>query len=290
MLEKIPGKPFLHKLRVIHILEADYNLALKNIFGRQLMRNCEKHGVLGDLQDGFRKGRSTTRTLLHNEIICNYNKRLRIDNYIGMTDISACFDRMLPSLLSLLNRRNGCPKEAVAMHATTLKKSQYFLKTQYGVTTSHYSNETDPVYGNGQGAGDSPSQWSQESAILFQIYQDLANGATISNRWGQQKVELHMAAFADDTNLLGNNDRRNKSRTELISELQDSFTHWDCLLHATGHSMELSKCACYLAFWDFQDDGYAFTLAPEEHEQEIVVRNIHGNEETITQLQTNEAQ
>jgi hypothetical protein len=146
------------------------------------------------------------------------------------------------------------------------------------------------VYGNGQGAGDSPSQWSQESAMLFQIYQDLANGATISNRWGQQKVELHMAAFADDTNLLGNNDRRNKSRTELISELKDSFTHWDCLLHATGHSMELSKCACYLAFWDFQDDGYAFTLAPEEHEQEIVVRNIHGNEETITQLQTNEAQ
>jgi hypothetical protein len=103
MLEKIPGKPFLHKLRVIHILEADYNLALKNIFGRRLMRNCEKHGALGDLQDGFRKGRSTTRTLLHNEIICDYNKRLRIDNYIGMTDIFACFDRMLPSLLSLLN-------------------------------------------------------------------------------------------------------------------------------------------------------------------------------------------
>jgi hypothetical protein len=34
MLEKIPGKPLLHKLRVIHILEADYNLALKQIFGK----------------------------------------------------------------------------------------------------------------------------------------------------------------------------------------------------------------------------------------------------------------
>jgi hypothetical protein len=69
MLEKIPGKPFLHKLRVIHILEADYNLTLKNIFGRRLMHHCEKHDVLGDLQDGFRKGRSTTRTLLHNELV-----------------------------------------------------------------------------------------------------------------------------------------------------------------------------------------------------------------------------
>jgi hypothetical protein len=180
MLEKTPGRPFLHKLRVIHILEADYNLALKSIFGRRLMRNCEKHGILGDLQDGFRKGRSTTRTLLHNEIMCDYNKRLRIDNYIGMTDISACFDRMLPSLISLLNRRNGCPKEAVAMHATTLQKSNYYLKTQQGISTSSYSNETGPVYGNGQGAGDSPSQWSQESAMLFQIYQELATGTTMS--------------------------------------------------------------------------------------------------------------
>jgi hypothetical protein len=29
MLKKVAGKPLLHKLRVIHILEADYNLALK---------------------------------------------------------------------------------------------------------------------------------------------------------------------------------------------------------------------------------------------------------------------
>jgi hypothetical protein len=46
MLEKIPGKPLLHKLRVIHILEADYNLTLKAIFGKRLMHNCEKFGVL----------------------------------------------------------------------------------------------------------------------------------------------------------------------------------------------------------------------------------------------------
>jgi hypothetical protein len=48
MLEKIPGKPYLHKLRVIHILEADYNLALKQIFGRRLLQNCEQHGAHGN--------------------------------------------------------------------------------------------------------------------------------------------------------------------------------------------------------------------------------------------------
>jgi hypothetical protein len=87
MLEKIPGKPYLHKLRVIHILGADYNLALKDIFGRCLMWNCENYGKLGDIQDGFRKGRSTIKTLLHNELINNYNKRTRQNNFIGLSNI-----------------------------------------------------------------------------------------------------------------------------------------------------------------------------------------------------------
>jgi hypothetical protein len=80
MLKKVPGNPLLHKLRVIHILEADYNLTLKAIFGRRLLKNCEAYGTLGEIQDGFRKGRSTTRTLLINEIVNDYNKRLRLDN------------------------------------------------------------------------------------------------------------------------------------------------------------------------------------------------------------------
>jgi hypothetical protein len=260
MLEKIPGKPLLHKLRVIHILEADYNLALKRIFGSRLMKNSERFGVLRDLQDGFRKGRSTTRTLLHNELLCDYNKRLRTDNYIGMTDISACFNRILPSIISLLNRRNGCPKEAVAMHAKTKYQSRYFLKTQQGISTTGYSNATSPVYGNGQGAGDSLSQWSQESTMLFQIYKEMTDGATMSIREGSMTVEIHMAAFADDTHLLGNNDDRLKSRIDLVNELKSAFMHWNRLLHATGHSMELGQCACYLSIWDFQEDGYAFTI------------------------------
>jgi hypothetical protein len=53
MLKKVAGKPLLHKLRVIHVLEADYNLALKIIFGRRLMANCENYNVLGEQQDGF---------------------------------------------------------------------------------------------------------------------------------------------------------------------------------------------------------------------------------------------
>jgi hypothetical protein len=36
------------------------------------------------------------------------------------------------------------------------------------------------VYGNGQGASDSPSQWSQESVMLFEIYKSMIKGAEMS--------------------------------------------------------------------------------------------------------------
>jgi hypothetical protein len=74
VIEKIPNKPYVHKLRIIHLLEADYNLCLKAIFGRKLTWNCEEHGTLGDIQNGFRPGRSTMGTIIMNELISEYNR------------------------------------------------------------------------------------------------------------------------------------------------------------------------------------------------------------------------
>jgi hypothetical protein len=291
MLEKIPGKPMLHKLRVIHILEADYNLALKLIFGKRLLHNCEKHDTLGNLQDGFRKGRSTMRTLLLNEITNDYNKRLRVNNYVGMTDISGCFDRIVAPVISLLNIKNGCPTKAVEMHSSTLEQARYYLKTKSGVSTTFYTHsEETPVHGNGQGAGDSPSQWCQQSAMLFDLYSDSQPGNRMSTRSGKFSITLPMAAFADDTNLLGNDDERQMTDEQLSEQAQKGFTKWNELLHATGHFMELEKCSCYLSIWNFQADGYAYTLAPEEISQEIKVNNLQGTPLSIKLLPSDKSQ
>jgi hypothetical protein len=276
MLEKIPGQPLLYKFRFIHILEADYNLALKQqIFGQRLLQNCEKHDSLGDIQDGFRKGCSTIRTLLHNEIVNDYNKRLRINNFVGMTDISGCFDRIVVPVISLLNIKNGCPGKAVEMHSKMLEEAKYHLKTKQGITSTSYSHSTDtPVHGNGQGAGDSPSQWCQQSAMLFELYANETSGTCLTRRDGSQRIDLPMAAFADDANLIGNDDNRILSLDGLIHKTQTGFTTWNELLYAAGHFMELPKCSCYLSVWDFQEDGYAFMIPPADLQREILVKDM----------------
>ncbi len=54
----------LDKLRVIHLLEADLNLALGIIWSRRLMTQSEKVGAFGDEQWGSRKGRSANTVVL----------------------------------------------------------------------------------------------------------------------------------------------------------------------------------------------------------------------------------
>jgi hypothetical protein len=112
----------------------------------------------------------------------------------------------------------------------------------------------------------------------------------MSNRSGNRSITLSMATFADDTNLLGNDDEQKMTDKQLSEQAQNGFTKWNELLHATGHFMELEKCSCYLSIWNFQEDGYAYTLAPDKISQEIKVNNLQGSPLTIKLLPSDKSQ
>jgi hypothetical protein len=69
-----------------------------------------------------------------------------------------------------------------------------------------------------------------------------------------------------------------------------AFMHWNGLLNATGHFMELQKCSCYLQFWQFQEDGYAFTEEPESHGLEVTVTDIQGQVQCVPPLKAGDSQ
>eukprot|EP00956_Cyclotella_meneghiniana_P043637 scaffold280626_cov142-Cyclotella_meneghiniana.AAC.1 len=54
MLEKKPGIRKIHMRRIIGLLHADFNTALKFLFAKQMMQNAENLG-LSDEQWGSRK-------------------------------------------------------------------------------------------------------------------------------------------------------------------------------------------------------------------------------------------
>jgi hypothetical protein len=126
--------------------------------------------------------------------------------------------------------------------------------------------------------------------MLFDLYDKSHQGTSMSDRFGKPIISLPMAAFADDTNLIGNDDDRSLSTKELVQATQKGFTIWNKLLNATGHFMELEKCACYLSIWSFQEDGYAYTLTPQEHTEQISVEDLNGVTKIIPQLPSDKSQ
>ncbi len=150
MLEKDNGSPKLHRLRVIHLLEADLNLLIKIIIARRFVWHGETHGTFGEAQAGGRPGRSANDIVLQKELTYDLALRTLICLAMMENDATACFDRMLPSLVTLSLRANGVSEAIAKIIGATLLKMRYRIKTKLGISKRFYSHSADhPVYGTG---------------------------------------------------------------------------------------------------------------------------------------------
>ena len=172
LIEKDKGQPRINRrinrLRIIHLFEADCNLLLKLMWGSRLGRRALHMDLLNDGQHGYVPGRTAMDPIMLNQLttdmcrvlLCNY---VRFDN-----DALACFDRIIVALGMLAARRCGMPTRAVQTHAQSLELMQYTVKTVYGISEhSHQGTPFEPLFGTGQGSGESPAVWLSLVVILL---------------------------------------------------------------------------------------------------------------------------
>ena len=79
-----------------------------------------------------------------------------------------------------------------------------------GVSEEGYSHcEAHPIYGTGQGSGNSPTCWLLICSTLFDCFEEQAYGASYESMDRVTTVRLFMAGFVDDNagqvNLFGDN-------------------------------------------------------------------------------------
>ncbi|KAI2491604.1 hypothetical protein MHU86_22948 [Fragilaria crotonensis] len=269
ILFKDPGNVKIHRTRVIHIYEADFNLML-GIKWRVALYQSEALKQLNEGQFGSRPRRNAVDPVMIEELqfeISRLSRRMFLQtNY----DATACYDRIIPNLAMLASRRFGVAKEVTQANATTLNKAKYHIRTELGMSDSSYSHSVDmPIYGTGQGSGNSPMIWCFLSSLLFDCYDLRASPAQYCNPDWTNRNQVSMIGFVDDSNGQVNSFFDHESPETLQALIEKARTNaiaWSELLHATGGALELTKCSYHVAFWKFSSQGApSYLISPERY-------------------------
>lgn len=195
MIPKEPQNLKIHRLRVIHIYEADFNLILA-VKWRQLLRHADARKVINEGQYGGRPGCEAQSLTLLEELKYDLSYLTRRSLIHFDNDASSCYDRIIVSLSSLINRKYGLHRRVAALHANTLQQARFRPKTPTGTSTTCYSHSnTSPIHGTGQGSGNSPCIWLFISSTLFDSHAAQSHGATFTNPSGQSQVQLSMTGY-----------------------------------------------------------------------------------------------
>jgi hypothetical protein len=148
LLAKEPGIPRCHKLQVIHLYEADLN-ALIGIKWRQLIYHVTDNRLLSPWQCGEFPGREAHTPVLLEELTWEITRTscrplLRMD-----FDASSCYDRIIPSLSSLVSRSYGQHRNTCLIYGRFLRNAKFKLKTKLGVSDKleEYSQSLEIVGG-----------------------------------------------------------------------------------------------------------------------------------------------
>ncbi len=272
LLQKDPGNPRIHRLRIIHLYEADYNLLLA-VKWRQAMYNAEQHNILNDGLYGSRPGRSAHDPALL-EVLQHEIYRMSMKPGINYDlDAASCFDRIIPNIAAICSRRLGVPDDVIQVNMATLEKAQYHLKTNLGVSDGYYQHHDDtPIYGTGQGSGNSPILWCFVCSALFDALESTGHGATFSSYDNRIKVSTHIVGFVDNCTQRVNkfNNTVQPSGNELINLMTTDVQTWNDLLWASGGMLEQQKCSFHLIQSQWTADGHPFLKGGTDGNQLII--------------------
>ena len=281
MIEKDPGNPKIHRLRVIHLYENDYNLLLGIKF-RQVIHKCIDND---QINPGCYGGLATKQSLdpVFLEMMqYDYTLMTRFDSIKFANDAGSCYDRIIVPPSNVIARSRGLHAHVAKIHGNTLEKAVFRIKTQLGISQGHYSHsEADPVFGTGQGSTASPPTWTLNGSLYFDVYDKHCNGADYVDMDNSITLHIGMAGYIDD-NCAQVNSHPSK-RTSIIQRATHDAQLWNDILWASGGILEHEKCSYHFMVSDFDRNG-APVLRSGTHGDPIQIIDAFGKTTTLKQL------
>ena len=278
MIPKDMGATKIHRIRVINLYEADYNLVLA-IKWRELMHQMNQELTQHPDQHGSRPGHDATTLPFLEELLYDIARLSRTSIINFDNDAASCYDHIVPGFAGLVSRSHGQSKNIVVFNMQVLQQAKYHLKLNNIVTELFYKNEPEfPLYGTGQGSANSPALWGMVSSTLFKTHNEFAYGVTLATPTRKYELKTSMAGFVDDSAGRVNDllHRPVKTLRQLINEMQHDAQLWARLLWWSGGKLEINKCSFHILQHSFDKEGFA-TTKPIIHVPQLTLEDPSSN-------------
>lgn len=168
MIEKDPGSPWVHRMHIIELFDAQANARFQIFVGRNMMHNAVQNDLLQEESFGSTPGKMATLALVQKLLVVD---QLRIEQRAGGIfdcDASGCYDRILPPLASVHLQALGLHQSIGTVLACLMFQASRHVKTRFGVSGSGIrTTEKHVLHGIGQGNGGSPAMWISHLTVMF---------------------------------------------------------------------------------------------------------------------------
>lgn len=250
MIQK-KDRAWANAMRIVQLLEGDYNAGLRFLVQRSVVAHAEKHNLYSESTYGGRKGKNTQQVLGRIQATNEYCRLARTPAVMADVDAVNCFDCMTHSGIGYFQRRQGSPKDLAQTQCATLIHTKHYIKTGLGISKTfiHRTELTKPQ-GSGQGGGASVGNWQGHNDPMILAFQDLCHGCTLLSPDKKRKFCQWMVSFVDDNKLFMNFTPTTPEQM-IYQAMNNGIKTWREILNITGGELELDKTWVGLLTFDY---------------------------------------
>ena len=135
MLENIAGLALVNKVRAILLMEADFNMHNKIIFGKRMLDSARAGGMIpdGHFSD---KGKTADDRKFSNVLVCDLSRQRRQKMGLILADAGSCCHLIHHAIMALVFLALGVPSGAITLMLCSIQFVQFFLRTGWGESES----------------------------------------------------------------------------------------------------------------------------------------------------------
>ncbi len=251
MLEKDPGNPWIHRLRIIELFDAQVNAGFQLFIGRKMVWNAVQNNKLHPASYGSTPGKMAASAVLQKILSVD---QLRFEQRAGGLfdcDATGCYDRILPPVASVHLQALGLHHSIGTTLARLMFTMKRYVKTKHGVSKqSIRTTRKNTLYGIGQGNGGGPAIWLAHLTVMFTALSAICTGFLTTCIEGIYTLSTVGTGYVDDVTLMVTTTfEEPQTEVHVKTKVKHMATIWEKLLYLTGGKLELSKCFWVPIIW-----------------------------------------